>query len=267
MKILAIIGSPRKGNSYKVTKRVEERMKNWGDVEFEYLFLKDAHLEQCRGCFLCLSNGEHLCPLKDNRDEIIVHMLGSDGVILVSPVYVMNVTGLMKNFIDRLAFICHRPRFFHQHAMVLSTTGGVGLRPVLKYLSNVAQIWMFKSVTKLGVMTPPQVMISPSLKSKNDKKILAAATKFHSIIQENKRQTPSLRSMIQFRIQRALFTIEETVEDMPADHKHYMSLRDKKFYIDAKINVFKDMMAWFFEKIVLHQARRSMKENSQEVRS
>jgi len=58
MKILAIIGSPRKkGNSYKATKEVEERMKQLGKVEFEYLFLKDADLKMCSGCFNCVSKG------------------------------------------------------------------------------------------------------------------------------------------------------------------------------------------------------------------
>ncbi|MCE7697524.1 MAG: NAD(P)H-dependent oxidoreductase, partial [Methanobacterium paludis] len=43
MKILAIIGSPKgKGNSYKVTKEVEEKMNGMEDVTFEYLFLKDV---------------------------------------------------------------------------------------------------------------------------------------------------------------------------------------------------------------------------------
>ncbi|VVB62492.1 Uncharacterised protein [uncultured archaeon] len=54
-----IIGSPRKmGNSYKIVKRIEERMITLGDVEFNYLFLRDAHLELCRGCWSCLSVGD-----------------------------------------------------------------------------------------------------------------------------------------------------------------------------------------------------------------
>ena len=34
MKILTIIGSPRKGNTYKVTPQIEERMKELGNLEF-----------------------------------------------------------------------------------------------------------------------------------------------------------------------------------------------------------------------------------------
>jgi len=56
MKILAIIGSPRKkGNTYKAVAQIEEMMCALGDVEFSYLFLKDVSLEPCLGCWQCLS--------------------------------------------------------------------------------------------------------------------------------------------------------------------------------------------------------------------
>ena len=59
MNILAVIGSPRgKGNTYRVVRAVEEKMKTLGDIRFDYLILKDAHLELCRGCYVCLSAGE-----------------------------------------------------------------------------------------------------------------------------------------------------------------------------------------------------------------
>jgi multimeric flavodoxin WrbA len=53
MKILTIMGSPRKGNTYRAVRRIEENMKAMGDVEFEYLWLKDAGLAECKGCTVC----------------------------------------------------------------------------------------------------------------------------------------------------------------------------------------------------------------------
>jgi multimeric flavodoxin WrbA len=32
--------------------------------------------------------------------------------VFASPIYVEDVNGAMKNFIDRMAYNCHRPRFF-----------------------------------------------------------------------------------------------------------------------------------------------------------
>ena len=113
MKVLAIMGSPKKrGNTYELTRKVEENMKLLGAVEFEYVFLKDLNLESCLGCGICFDKGEELCPLKDERPILEEKMQTADGVIFTSPNYVFNVSGLMKNFIDRFAYVCHRPRFF-----------------------------------------------------------------------------------------------------------------------------------------------------------
>jgi len=52
---------------YEVTKQMEANMKSLSDVEFGYLFLKDANLGLCGGCFVCITKGEDLCPLRDDR--------------------------------------------------------------------------------------------------------------------------------------------------------------------------------------------------------
>lgn len=112
MKILVIMGSPRKGNTYRATKKIEKSMQSMGSVEFEYLMLKDTDLSQCRGCFVCFTKGEDHCPCKDDAPVIEQKMHSADGVIFATPVYGMNVSALMKLFIDRFSYIFHRPRFF-----------------------------------------------------------------------------------------------------------------------------------------------------------
>lgn len=122
MKILAVMGSPRKNSdTLRITQQVETRLKELGEVDFEYLTLNETPLELCKGCFVCTLKGEEYCPLKDDRSKIEEKMLNSDGVIFASPAYVHNVSWLMKNFIDRFNFVCHRPRFFDQKALLIST--------------------------------------------------------------------------------------------------------------------------------------------------
>jgi NAD(P)H-dependent FMN reductase len=234
-------------------------MNELGKVNFDYLLLKDVHLEPCRGCFLCLSKGKEHCPLKDDRDDILKRMLAADGIIMASPVYVMNVSGLIKNFIDRMAFICHRPRFFTRHAMVVSTTGNIGLRSVLKYLTGVCRTWMFRSVTTLGLVTPPQSLVTEKLKKGNAKKTASATAHFYRRLKSTKPIAPGLKSLIQFRIQRVIFTFDETREDMPADHEFYRPLHEQPFYVDAKINPLKNLIAWLVEKIAAFQIKRMFK--------
>ncbi|WP_269850614.1 flavodoxin family protein [Methanosarcina horonobensis] len=87
-------------------------MQDLGNIEFEYLMLKDADLSQCHGCFVCFTTGENHCPCKDDAPAIEQKMHSADGVIFATPVYGMNVSALMKTFIDRFSYIFHRPRFF-----------------------------------------------------------------------------------------------------------------------------------------------------------
>lgn len=64
------MGSPRKGNTYRAVKKIEESMQSMGNVEFEYLMLKDANLSQCRGCYMCIMEGEEHCPFKDESSVL-----------------------------------------------------------------------------------------------------------------------------------------------------------------------------------------------------
>ena len=41
IKVVAIMGSPHKGNSLEVTQRIERRLAQQGDVQFDYIHLKD----------------------------------------------------------------------------------------------------------------------------------------------------------------------------------------------------------------------------------
>ncbi len=94
-------------------------MKAMCEVEFEYLFLKDANLKPCIGCYNCMAKCEDKCPLKDDRVVIERKLVTADGFILSSPVYVSNVSWLMKIFIDRFAYMNHRSLFHRQKMLTV----------------------------------------------------------------------------------------------------------------------------------------------------
>lgn len=243
MKILAIIGSPKgKGNSYRVTKEVEGRMKEIEDVSFEYIFLKDVDLQMCRGCFSCVVKGENFCPIKDARAEIEDKMLKADGVILVTPCYCQNVSALLKNFIDRFAYVFHRPRFFNQKAMILATSGGSGLKETLDYLSKL-EVWGFGPSVKLGVVCPPWPA-SESLKIKNKKKIAGSAEEFHRKLGEKKLPSPGFNRYMHFRFMKMTSQMKEY---LPADNEFYKDKKD--FFYPVKINPLKNGFATLAIKI------------------
>ena len=55
--------------------------------------------------------------------NLFAKMQSADGLIVAIPVYVNDVSGIVKNWIDRLAFVCHRPEFAGKSAFLISTVG------------------------------------------------------------------------------------------------------------------------------------------------
>ena len=48
IKVVAIMGSPHKGNSLEVTQRLEAELRRQGDVTFEYLHLRELRLQDAQ---------------------------------------------------------------------------------------------------------------------------------------------------------------------------------------------------------------------------
>jgi multimeric flavodoxin WrbA len=266
MKVFAIMGSPRKGNSYKITQLLEAKLKNCGAVDFEYLFLKDSHLETCRGCYNCILKGENFCPLQDDRLKIEEKMLSADGVIFVSPNYACGVTSLMKNFIDRFAFIGHRPRFFNQYALAIATSGGpVGLKQTLYSLSYFAG-GGFNFIKKIGIMTPPfPLPVKDAMKT--ERQITITAQQFYLAMKEKRRPSPTWSQIIQFRAFKGIYQSNERIgkEIFPADYQYWTDkgwLNPKTdYYISPRLNVFKKMFGRCFEKIIRVYAKKMLSNN------
>ena len=260
MKILVVMGSPRKGNTYRAAKKIEESMRSMGNVEFEYLMLKDAGLSQCSGCFVCFVKGENHCPHKDNVPNIEQKMHAADGVIFATPVYGMNVSALMKTFIDRFSYIFHRPRFFDKKALLLSTTGALGNKEILNYLKLVAGVWGFEVAHSVGLVTPP-VPISTKKEKENNQKLEKAALEFYNALQK-KRRSPGLRDVLIFRAQKASFGIPGL--SSPADYTYWNEkgwLNPKtKYYANVPVNSVYNAVGWISEQMLKRKIRKDLAE-------
>ncbi len=263
MKILVIMGSPRKGNTYQAAKKIEEFIRSKSNVEFEYLMLKDADISQCRGCFVCFVKGEDHCPCKDNAPVIEQKMHSADGVIFATPVYGMNVSALMKTFVDRFSYIFHRPRFFNKKALLLSTTGALGNKEALDYLKLVASIWGFEVAHSVGLVTPP-MQIPKKKEQENNRKLEKAALEFYNSLQE-KRQSPGLRDVFIFRAQKASFG--ELGLSSPADYAYWKEKGwlnpEAKYYADVPVNPIYNAIGWISEQILKRKMRKDLAEISQ----
>lgn len=258
MKILAIIGSPRKsGHSSFIIDKIEEKIKSLGDVDFERIYLTDANLELCRGCGVCIVKGEENCPHKEGIKDIENKILGSDGVIFISPVYAVNMTALLKNFLDRTAYTMHRPRFFNQYTMLVSVTGSIGLEETLQSMTAIKYSG-YNIINTFGIVAPDALGNTPINDPKILKKIENEAEKFYKIILNKKPFSPSFENIMQFRIQQGVYILKK--DNLPCDYNYFKERglldKKKKFNIDnAKINPLKDFAAKFLSKKVLSKIK------------
>jgi multimeric flavodoxin WrbA len=250
MNIFAVVGAHRKGNTYNYVKKLEESMKTIGDFNFDYLNLWEKQFETCRGCHLCLLRGIEKCPIKDEIIDIKEKMKQADSLILASPVYVMNVTPLMKNFIDRLSSVCHRPEFIKQNGLVLTTVGAYGSKKVLNYMENVLNVWGIQDVTKVDIQTPPVQNLPEKLQKNNKKQIENKSAIYAKKLIKKNGLKPSFSSLMQFHVQRMIFSQKTSKKDMPEDYNFYSKLEGKKYYSDIKINFLKTIAAKSIAKIM-----------------
>jgi multimeric flavodoxin WrbA len=158
MKILVCHGSYRSnGNTARVLSLIEEQMRRQADrvgekLDFETVNLGQSNIQMCRGCRICFDRGENHCPLKDDLLAIKAKMKAANAVIVASPVYVDDVSGITKNWIDRLAHVCHRPEFSGKPAFLLATTGASSTSHTLQTM-NALMYWGFHIIGRAGFKT------------------------------------------------------------------------------------------------------------------
>jgi multimeric flavodoxin WrbA len=103
MKITIINGSPRKnGATYKILNYFKESLEyTHSNINIEFVNLIDYNFKYCIGCQYCYKTGK--CIISDDRIEEIHEIIkNSNGIIWGSPNYATNISGLLRNFHDRV---------------------------------------------------------------------------------------------------------------------------------------------------------------------
>ncbi|UNC92165.1 flavodoxin family protein [Candidatus Contubernalis alkaliaceticus] len=235
-KVVAVIGSQSKNATYNAVQKMESNLMQYVDIEFEYIFLSEFHLEFCQGCKLCFEKGEQYCPLKDDRDKLLEKLDNSDGVIFATPVYGFQVTARMKNFIDRSSYIFHRPCFFSKTYIAVVTQGVFGGRGVLKYLEFVGKRLGFEVIKGSCVRTSEP--ITDYQQKWIEKEMKKSAERFYKGLIQSKLSTPSFFSLILFRLIRTCLQFEDSCS---RDFSYYNEKGwfHSDYYYEAKLGLIK----------------------------
>jgi multimeric flavodoxin WrbA len=103
MKITAFNGSPKveRGNTHVMVEAFFAGAREAG-AETENVFLAKRKIHPCTACNACWMKTPGRCSQRDDMDGLLAAVIASDVLVFATPVYVDNVTGLMKNFMDRL---------------------------------------------------------------------------------------------------------------------------------------------------------------------
>lgn len=116
-----------------------------------YYDLYEEKIEPCRGCCGCYKNG--LCFISDDLNKILLKINESDGIIIGSPTYACNVSGTLKNFIDRGNFIIGQ-LLKGKYAMSVITYENYGGSDAEKILNKILKYSGAYTVDSLTVKIP-----------------------------------------------------------------------------------------------------------------
>jgi multimeric flavodoxin WrbA len=104
-------------------------------ADTELAELSSLRIETCNACDACSLTGQ--CVYEDDFFPLFQRMIAADGIVLGSPVYIDNVTGQMKVFIDRLADAIHYQTLSGKYGCAVATTWSSGGENVVFYLNHV----------------------------------------------------------------------------------------------------------------------------------
>lgn len=259
MKIVSLVSSYRtNGNTNKVVSLIEKRLLSIADkenitLEVERIQLSHFDIKTCHGCRACFEKGEEKCPLEDELLVIWEKIYQADGILAASPVYVEDVNGIMKNWIDRMAFNCHRPPFAGKTVYIVTTSGGGSSNHTINTMKNAFIAWgmNFSGSSKFRT---GKLMSSADIESRYSSEIKKAAEMLFKAVKNKLAQRPSFYSLIAFRVQQKYWRQKSAQSKNTVDYKYWQKngwlQGNCNYYIPIKVSFLKMKSAQLIGNII-----------------
>jgi len=162
--ILGICGSGRKeGNTGAL---VEEVLKGT-ESETELVWLIDLNIGYCTGCMRCTF--EEGCWQKDGMTDLYKKLIDCEGIVLGSPCYYGDVSGLVKSMMDRSIALGYmgigkesvqpmhgRKPLADKPVGIVSAVAGHGVERALETMESFVTFGEMELVGKLGAVAGMQ---------------------------------------------------------------------------------------------------------------
>lgn len=177
MKIIILNGSPRNnGATSKILHEMERQLLELG-ATVEFVNISELNFSPCVGCCSCYRTGT--CHIKDQAESLSIKIGEADGLIIGSPTYASNVSGQLKQFIDRGHFVIEQ-LLFGKYAVSVATGENYGNSDTSKVIVKLLQY----SGAKLSGKIISKVPFNSSPKYNRQFRIVAK--KLYSDIQHQK---------------------------------------------------------------------------------
>lgn len=144
--ILGISGSPRVSVTSKALDSALKAAESVPGITTMKIDLSGHDINCCKNCNVCIKKSLDTCPVfkDDLKDEYYEMYKNCDGIILATPIYHMNATGLIQNFLSRMKPLspCARKGKFGSRMGAGIAVGGMrngGQDFVLTVLNNMLQ--------------------------------------------------------------------------------------------------------------------------------
>lgn len=262
MNILIIHGSPRRGNTWNIVNRVKEKINEKIDVDYEIIELSKMKIPMCTGCFNCILKSEEKCPHYESIKYINNKIDWCDAMIITSPVYSLQVSGQLKNFIDHMSYNFHRPKYFNKKALIITTTAGVNAKEISNYIKEVLTFWGINTTYKL-----PIVYRNAKLEI-YDKQIDKVLNEFIDTLKNNTFKSPTFKTIASYNVFRSMSTNLYTKGNPDYDYWKNSELYKYPYHPDIKIGMIKSIFGNTLYKVVSKRMKnnKDMKYNERKIR-
>ena len=140
MKAMCYIGSNSlESRCFHIGTKLKRKLEKKGII-VDSFSSKESTVLECIECHQCFTRGE--CPIDQKDDMPIIRrkMLESDLIIWISPVYLNNLSGAMKTYIDRITSWVHTLHLLGKIGVVITVTDRSGQEFVSFYLKNILRL-------------------------------------------------------------------------------------------------------------------------------
>lgn len=132
-KILFVSGSARNGNCKAILENLQKNF--WLEYSTDLVFIRDYNIAECKGCNGCANTPNNECVIDDLMKVLLEKIIDADIVVLATPNYFYNVSGLTKTFLDR-TYSCYHNSLLKGKKFIYIYIGEDVESTTKKYLDN-----------------------------------------------------------------------------------------------------------------------------------